>query len=498
VFDRFTQEARKTMSAARKASERYYHNYIGPEHILIGLLSIDESAPMREWLGINTGRLLADIESRVTPHEKCDIPGQLPFTPAGKKVLEEAIHVAQSFDHNWVGTEHLLLALLRVQHKLVTPTFANSELKYDDLCEKVRALVARDSSEKIVTPSTTALYNVSATLETLLAGHSLSTQAATELMQAIIAGHVGAASVAALAVALRAKGETIEELAALTKVMRSSSVRVEAPPDTVDTCGTGGDGSATFNISTAAALIAAGMGIPIAKHGARSASSLTGSADVLKALGVNIEVGADCVTRCIKKAGIGFMFAPSHHPGLKHVAPVRRELGIKTFFNLLGPLSNPAHATRQVIGVWEPSLCEKLAQVLHMLGSHSALVVCGTGPGGKGHLDEVSTFGPTSIARLSDGRIELTRFEASSLGIAVPEPGALSAANAAESATIIRAILEGKKGAPRDIAALNAAAAGIVAGKAKDWAEAYSLANRSIDSGAAKRALEKLIEETKR
>lgn len=487
------------MSSARQAADMYNHDYIGPEHILIGILNEGsaESVAMLEKLSIKSAKLLSSVESKMVVVGGKAASTQLPFTGPAKKVLEHSIHEAILLEHNYVGIEHLLLGLLRVENTLAAEAFKSSNISYEDIREKIKAFVGRDSAGKFTTPSTASLYNISATLETLLAGRSLTSQAATELMQAIVAGHVGAASIAALAVALRAKGETIEELAAFARVMRESSVRVEAPEDTIDTCGTGGDGSGTFNISTAAALIAAGMGIPIAKHGARSASSLTGSADVLKALGVNIDANAECVARCIKRAGIGFMFAPSHHPGLKHVAPVRRELGIKTFFNLTGPLSNPANTGRQVIGVYDPSLCEKFAQVLHMLGSRSAMIVCGTGPGGKGHLDEVSTFGPTAIARLSEGRIELTRFEATTLGIPLAEPGALSAANATESAATIRSILDGQKGVPRDIAALNAAAAAIVAGQAIEWGEAFGLAQKSIDSGAAKRALEKLVEEAK-
>jgi anthranilate phosphoribosyltransferase len=499
VFDRFTKDARMAMSAARKAAERYYHDYIGAEHVLIGILTegSGESAGMFVKLGIDRMGLLENIERRIQAAEKQSIPTQLPFTPRAKKVLEYSIHEARELQHNYVGVEHLLLGLLREVDSPVTEAFANSNIAYADVREKIKAFLGRDENEKITTPSTTAFYNVSATLETLLAGRSLTTQSATELMQAILAGHVGGPSVAAIAVALRAKGETIDELAAFVKVMRASSVHVAAPPETIDTCGTGGDGSGTFNISTAAALIAAGIGIPIAKHGGRSASSLSGSADVLKALGVNIEVNADCVARCIKNAGIGFLFAPAHHPGMKAVAPVRRELGIKTFFNLLGPLSNPADASRQLIGVYDPGLCEKFAQVLHMLGTRSAMIVCGAGPGGNGHLDEVSTFGPTTMAHLNDGRIELTRFDAAELGIPLAQPAALAAATAAESAEIISAILDGKKGDPRNIAALNAAAAAIVAGKTGAWPEAYALAQKSIDSGAAKRALEALIKETK-
>lgn len=335
-------------------------------------------------------------------------------------------------------------------------------------------------------------YSITPHLETLLAKNDLSPESASELMQAIVAGRVGPASVAALIVALRAKGESVHEIAAFARVMRSSSVAVKAPAGTLDTCGTGGDKSETFNISTAAALVVAGMGIPVAKHGGKSVSSTSGSADVLKELGVNLDAKPNCVEECIKAAGIGFMFAPMHHPGMKHVAPVRRELGVRSVFNLLGPLSNPAGAKLQLIGVFHPALCEVFAQVLKLLGSESAMVVCGAGPG-SGHLDEVSTFGPTTIAHLKNGSIRVEQLDAASLGFAKPDPRALGAANCAESARVIRSVLDGTKGAAREIVVLNAAAAAIIAAKATDWKAGIVLAEKSIDSGAAKAALAKLV-----
>ena len=346
-----------------------------------------------------------------------------------------------------------------------------------------------------ISPATTTLspYSVAIHLENLLAKRDLTREAATELMDAIGTGRVSAPAIAAVAIALRAKGESVTEIAAFARVMRSCALSVNAPAGTLDTCGTGGDKSDTFNISTATAFVVAGMGIPVAKHGGRSISSRTGSADVLKALGVNIDANPACVERCISAAGIGFMFAPNHHPAAKAVAPVRKELGVRTIFNLLGPLSNPARTELQLLGVFEPNLCRTFAEVLKVLGSRNAMVVCGTGPGGTGHLDEVSTFGPTTVARLTDGTVSVNDFDARTLGIPAPARDALHAADADASAKIIRDVLNGKAGAARDIVLVNAAAAALVAGKANDWSAGLMLAAYSVDKGHASAALAKLI-----
>lgn len=317
------------------------------------------------------------------------------------------------------------------------------------------------------------------------------------LMQAIVTGQVPPATLAALAIALRMKGETVDELTAFASVLRAEAVSVAAPPETLDTCGTGGDGSNTFNISTATALVVAGMGIPVAKHGGRSASSKTGSADVLQALGVNTDADAACIARCIATAGIGFMFAQNHHPGMKHAAPVRRELGVRTVFNLLGPLSNPARSPYQLLGVFDPMLCETFAAVLSRLGSVSAMIVCGTGANRTGYLDELSTFGPTTIARLHNGAITTGTIDPEKFGIPLAAEAALYAGNPHESASVIRAVLDGQRGAPRDIVVLNAAAAALVAGKAEEWRDGIVLAQKSIDEGKAKAALEALVRTSK-
>jgi anthranilate phosphoribosyltransferase len=344
-------------------------------------------------------------------------------------------------------------------------------------------------------------YAVTPLLEQLLRREDLSSAQATELMEAIIAGMVPPVSVAAVAVALRAKSESVTEMAAFATVMRAHAVRLTAPPGTLDTCGTGGDGSRTFNISTATALVAAGLGIPVAKHGGRAASSNSGSADVLKALGVQVEAPLACIERCIREAGVGFMFAPAFHPGMRHVAPVRRELGIRTIFNLLGPLSNPAGARLQLLGVSEPGLCVKFAEVLRDLDCAEAMIVCGAGaadPGSTKCLDEISTFGPTTIARLAQGSVSIERLDPEDVGLPRAGHGALLAADAQQSARIIRGVLEGRPGPARDIVVANAAAALWIAGRSVSLLECVHHAAEAIDSGAARELLVKLVEQTNR
>ncbi len=335
-------------------------------------------------------------------------------------------------------------------------------------------------------------------LESLLARRELQPDAAREVMEAIMAGRVGPASMAGFLTALRAKGETENEIAAFATVLREKAVRVHAPPGTLDTCGTGGDRSDTFNISTAVALVAAGMGVPVAKHGNRSVSSRSGSADVLKTLGVNIEAPVPVLERCLREVGLAFLFAPAHHPGLKHAAPVRREMGIRTVFNLLGPLANPALAQRQLLGVFDPQWCEIFARVLKRLGSEAAIVACGIGPGGRACLDEVSTWGPTIIARLQRGAILRETVDPLAFGIQPPAPDALSVDGPEASARMVRAVLDGAQGPAREIVCLNAAAAALVAGQAGDWKEGLVCAARSIDQGRAREVLRRLVEESNR
>jgi anthranilate phosphoribosyltransferase len=330
-------------------------------------------------------------------------------------------------------------------------------------------------------------------LERLLARLDLDAAAAREVMEAVMAGRVPPASLAAFLIALRAKGESEAEIAVFAAVLREKAVHVAAPPGTLDTCGTGGDGSATFNVSTAVALTAAGMGIPVAKHGNRSVSSNSGSADVLKVLGVNIEAPVPVLERCLRECGLAFLFAPAHHPSLKHAAAVRRELGVRTVFNLLGPLANPALARRQLLGVFEPRWCPTFAWVLGRLGSEAAVVACGAGAEGRGYLDEVSTFGATMLAWLKDGQVRTEDFEARSLGYQPPPPESLTVATPEASARMLRDVLAGKPGPTREIVVLNAAAAAQVAGRAGSWKDGVALAEEALDSGKAGHVLEKLV-----
>lgn len=340
-------------------------------------------------------------------------------------------------------------------------------------------------------------YVMTPHLEALLAHQEISPAAAREVMEAIMAGRVSPAAMAAFLTALRAKGETEAEVAAFAAVLREKAVHVAAPEGTLDTCGTGGDLSATFNISTGTALVVAGMGIPVAKHGNRSVSSRSGSADVLKALGVNIEVPVPVLEHCLKTVGIAFLFAPAHHPGLKHAAPVRREMGIRTVFNLLGPLANPALARRQLLGVFDPQWCELFARVLQRLGSERALIVCGVGPEGKACLDELSTWGPTVLAWLRNGHVHRETVDPRQLGLQPPAEGSLHVDTPEASARILREVLSGAKGPARDILLLNAAGAAQVAEKAASWEEGLALAAQSIDSGKANEVLQRLIEATR-
>jgi anthranilate phosphoribosyltransferase len=568
MVDRFTDRARKVMGFARQEAERFQRDYIGTEHILLGLMREDSGVGgvVLRGLGINLESARQEVIKPAKPGSDISSVGQLSYSPHAKKALEYAVDEARLMDHNYVGTEHLLLGLLRVDESLAVQVLKNLSLDPASVRKKVLEFLKRepeaatqlpkkiclaevqdpndrgiidytkrhptkvaqlrgcvpsapvpkepagaqgfahgsvsdmdcDAKIKAMSRMPAASFNPAPYLETLLAGKDLSSEDATLLAKAIAAGRVGEGSLAALLMALRAKGESVAEVAAFAKVMRDLAVAVKAPAGALDTCGTGGDKSGTFNISTAVAFVAAGMGIPVAKHGGRAVSSQAGSADVLTSLGVNTDVEVACIEKCLQEAGIGFMFAPAHHPGMKHVSAVRKELGVRTIFNLLGPLANPAGAKLQLMGVCDPAWCEKLATVLALLGSESALVVCGAGPGGVGHLDEISTFGPTKLARLNNGQVSVEELKPESLGFQVPASGALRAANAAESAAIITAVLEGKKGPPRDIVLLNAAAAALVAKKAADWPAALALAAESIDSRRALAALQKIKTESRK
>jgi anthranilate phosphoribosyltransferase len=270
--------------------------------------------------------------------------------------------------------------------------------------------------------------------------------------------------------------------------MRDKMLRVKAPPDAIDVVGTGGDASGSYNISTCAAFIVAGAGVPVAKHGNRALSSRSGAADVLGALGVNIELNAEGVSRCISEAGIGFMFAPAHHPAMKNVGPTRVELGTRTIFNLLGPLSNPAGVKRQMVGVFSRQWVEPLAQVLKNLGAEAVWVVHGSDG-----LDEITTAGVTYVAALENGAVRTFEITPEEAGLQRVKPEALRGGEAKQNAQALSDVLKGKKGAFRDVAVLNAAAGLIVAGRAMELKQAVAVAEKSVDSGEAEGRLQRLI-----
>ncbi len=327
-----------------------------------------------------------------------------------------------------------------------------------------------------------------AVLGPLSVGSDLGETQAYAAMTEIMAGGAEPSQIAALIVALRAKGETVDEMVGLVRAMYDMAVTVDVGVPVVDTAGTGGDGSGTFNISTTAALIAAGAGAKVAKHGNRAASSRTGSADVLEELGVLIDLAPDHVAHLVRETGFGFFFAPHFHPAMRFVGPVRRELGIPTVFNFLGPLANPARAKRQVIGVADGRMAERMIGVLRRLGSEFALVFYG-----EDGLDELTTAGTSSIYRLKDGAVTHAEFTPADFGVPEASRADLAGGDAAENASIIQRILGGELGPRRDIALVNAAAAIVAAGVAAGFEEGMAAATAAIDSGAAKGVLESVV-----
>jgi anthranilate phosphoribosyltransferase len=291
-----------------------------------------------------------------------------------------------------------------------------------------------------------------------------------------------------LLMALRVRGETVEEITGAVSAMRSKMVRVAAPPEAVDIVGTGGDGSGSVNVSTCASFIVAGAGVPIAKHGNRALSSRSGAADVLASLGVKIDIRPEHVGRCVKEAGIGFMFAPSHHPAMKNVGPTRVELATRTIFNLLGPLSNPAGVKRQMVGVFSRQWVQPLAQVLKNLGAELIWVVHGSDG-----LDEITLAGPTFVAALENGTIRTFEVTPEEAGLSRYGSETLKGGDAEANATALRQVLDGQPSPYRDVALLNAAAALIVAGKAKTLKEGVAIGAKSLDSGAAAGRLKQLV-----
>lgn len=329
-------------------------------------------------------------------------------------------------------------------------------------------------------------------LNELVAGRSLNREQAHDLMTQVMAGAVPTTRLAGLLIALRTKGETVAEITGLAQAMRENSVGVTPRrDDLVDTCGTGGDGLGTFNISTATAFVAAAMGCGVAKHGNRAVSSACGSADVLEALGVEISLDASRVAALVDEIGLGFLFAPDLHPAMKHAMPARRELGVRTVFNLLGPLTNPAGARRQLLGVFDPDLCEPLAHVLGALGAEKAFVVHGADG-----LDEVSLTGPTRVAAWSDGGVTTTDFDPRDVGLSLCRPDDLRGGDAARNAAIISAVLAGEAGPAADIVVLNAAFVAVLADRAPDVAGGVALARRRIADGSAQDVLDQLRQRT--
>jgi anthranilate phosphoribosyltransferase len=325
-------------------------------------------------------------------------------------------------------------------------------------------------------------------IEQLLQGTPLSRDQARDVMDQVMAGEVTTGQLAGLLIALRAKGETVEEMTGFVESMRAHATPLEVPSGTIDTCGTGGDRAGTFNISTAAALVAAGAGIPVAKHGNRAASSRCGSADVLEALGVDITLGAEGVRRCIDAAGIGFCFAPSFHPAMRHAGPARRELGVRTVFNVLGPLANPGRVRRQALGVGAPALAPLMIRVLQDLGHERALVFYG-----EDGLDELTTTGASRVFELQGGRVRDYELDPKDLGLERSRPEDLRGGTPAENAALLQQVLDGEAGPRRNVVVLNAAAATLAAGKAETWPQAMAVARESLDSGRAKQALNRLI-----
>lgn len=325
-------------------------------------------------------------------------------------------------------------------------------------------------------------------------------------MEEVMNGKATPAQIGAFVTALRMKGETVDEITGAVKVMRAKATRVRVNNHAVsidrdeinvedetilDTCGTGGDGTHTFNVSTATAFVAAGAGVKVAKHGNRAVSSHCGSADVLSSLGVNLEVSHGDVERCIREVGIGFLYAPLYHGAMKYAAGPRHEIGLRTIFNLLGPLTNPAGATAQVLGVYDMALTEKLAFVLGRLGTREAFVVCG-----EGTFDEISVCGPTRVSHLKEGKVNTFEMVPEDYGFQRASPESIRGGNAEQNARIIREILEGRPGPKRDMVLLNSSAALVAAGLGGDFSDGMERAKESIDSGRAKQKLDALIEFT--
>lgn len=326
-------------------------------------------------------------------------------------------------------------------------------------------------------------------IATLVRGQDLSHDEAADAMKEIMDGEATPSQVASFITALRMKGETVSEITGMATSMREKSLKVATDGFVVDTCGTGGDGQNTMNVSTAAALVTAAAGVKVAKHGGRAASSQCGSADILEANGVKIEMSPEGVEQCLAEVGIGFMFAPSFHPSMRHAGPTRRDIGIRTVFNVLGPMTNPASPQAQILGVAEPEIGDKMAQVLARLGTQRAMVVHG-----REGLDEISISGPTKVWDLSGGMVNSYTITPESAGIQRASLDSIKGGSLERNLELFRSVLQGIVGPAQDVVLLNAAAAIVVAGKARDLSEGVSLAREAIISGGARNKLQALAE----
>lgn len=331
------------------------------------------------------------------------------------------------------------------------------------------------------------------TLGILSEGRTLSGAEATKAFEIILNGEATPAQIGSFLSALRVRGETIDEIAAGVNVMRANALKVKVPTHVLDTCGTGGDGSGSYNISTAVALVAAACGAYVAKHGNRALSSKSGSSEVLESLGVKLALSPSALEQCIKHVGIGFLFAPNHHSAMRHVGPSRQELGFRTIFNLLGPLSNPAGANRQLLGVFDKEWVEPLAHVLKKLGSERAWVVHGSDG-----MDELTTTGPSTVAELRKGEVSVFEVTPEDAGLERAKPEDLVGGTPEENAAAMTALLDGAEGAYRDIVLLNTAAALIVCNKAESLKEGAEMAALAIDDGGAKAVLANLVATTQK
>src|SRR3954470_16665228 len=327
-------------------------------------------------------------------------------------------------------------------------------------------------------------------LAQVAAGRALSESEAESAFEIIMSGNATPSQMGALLMALRVRGETVDEITGAARIMRAKAVTIDAPPGTIDTCGTGGDGSGSFNISTASALVAAASGVPVAKHGNRALSSKSGSADVLTALGVNVEAEPAVVQHCLWQIGIGFLMAPRHHSAMRHVAPTRVELGTRTIFNLLGPMSSPGGPRRRRGGVCAPQWARPMAEVLGRLGAERAWVVHGAG------MDELTTAGVTRVAEFRNGRVIEFEVVPEEAGLKPAAQEDLKGGEPAHNAALMRDLLGGARGPLRDVVLLNSAAALVVAGRAETLREGAGIAAGVIDNGAARRILDRLVAAT--